>query len=341
MNEASYDGKTAKEIIAVFDFDGTITTQDSMIPFIIFAKGYFRAMCGFVKLSPWFIRCLFKKMTRQQLKEKILKEFFRGYTIEMLNDEGKRFSGSYLLKKIMRPDALRRLAWHQTRKHRCILVSASIDSYLTFWGKEHGDTNYCNDGKESSSKGGLAALVDHHANFDGDDKIFFGFLEGIRQAKKTIDLCFSYIVMAPSMQKALLQAHKRGVRVRLLTNSEASNDYPLAAYAAGASLDSIVSYIEVYAMRYQTLHAKFCIFDDKMVSIGGHNVWPISHLHDCETNLFIYDEGLCREALATFESWLKKAELIDRSTLPRSDRIDVRFNAIVALGCWKKYPPLI
>ena len=41
-------GKT----IAVFDFDGTITTKDTLLYFILFTRGYWAFMMGFFLYSP-------------------------------------------------------------------------------------------------------------------------------------------------------------------------------------------------------------------------------------------------------------------------------------------------
>ena len=44
-----------KKAIAFFDFDGTITTKDTLLEFIRFSKGRFRFYLGFLLYSPYLI----------------------------------------------------------------------------------------------------------------------------------------------------------------------------------------------------------------------------------------------------------------------------------------------
>ena len=44
-----------KKNIAVFDFDGTITNKDTLLYFILFTKGYWAFMVGFLLYSPLLI----------------------------------------------------------------------------------------------------------------------------------------------------------------------------------------------------------------------------------------------------------------------------------------------
>ena len=157
------------------------------------------------------------------------------------------------------------------------------------------------------------AIVGHVPNVEAKDLVVQGILDGIRHAKKSIDLAFGYFMAPPSMQEELIQAYKRGVLIRVLTNSKETVDYPLwsgAAYQALASL--IAAGIEVYLMKTQPLHCKFAVIDKKLSIIGSHNLWPISSLFDYESNAFVFSQKLGKDFEERFNELLIIAKRVDQ-----------------------------
>ena len=134
----SSDSSIANKLIfAAFDFDNTITRSDSLLPFLFFCFGKYRASAGFVKLFPDFFKYAVKYKSRQDIKEDILTQFFRGMPLATLQNLADKFSSS-ALENYVKKEALERVRWHQNQGHHCILVSASIDLYLIHWAKKNG-----------------------------------------------------------------------------------------------------------------------------------------------------------------------------------------------------------
>lgn len=127
-----------KPIIAAFDFDGTITTRDSLLPLLIYAAGRCKALKNFIMLLPTFIGYCLNIISRQHTKEKILSTFFDGKSIIWMRELGDEYARSPNLENLIRPEARKKLAWHQQQGHRCILISASIETYLAPWAKRMG-----------------------------------------------------------------------------------------------------------------------------------------------------------------------------------------------------------
>lgn len=123
-----------KKIVALFDFDGTITWNDSLLPFLIFCKGYLKTIFFLAMELPYLIKYLFKLISRQETKERILARFFKGIDEKEFLILGKLYAEKYL-DKLIRPNARKRILWHLTQNHQCILVSASIETYLLPWSK--------------------------------------------------------------------------------------------------------------------------------------------------------------------------------------------------------------
>jgi HAD superfamily hydrolase (TIGR01490 family) len=122
-----------KPIIAAFDFDGTITKRDTLISFLAHVAGKWQTAKKLALLSPELIGFLLNTVSRQEAKEAILKRFFKGIPLHQLQELGEAFAYSTALSHLIYPSALKRIEWHRSQKHRCILISASIDTYLTPW----------------------------------------------------------------------------------------------------------------------------------------------------------------------------------------------------------------
>jgi phosphatidylglycerophosphatase C len=128
-----------RQIIAAFDFDGTITKRDSLFSFLLYCAGTWTALCKMSRLTPQVLAYLSNNIiSRQQMKEHFLSSFFSGMPIDQLSKLGESFSRSIALQNLIRPTALQRLKWHIQQNHRCVLVSATLDIYLKPWGEQAG-----------------------------------------------------------------------------------------------------------------------------------------------------------------------------------------------------------
>jgi phosphatidylglycerophosphatase C len=129
--------KNNNNVIAAFDFDGTITYCDSGIFFLLYLSGFLKFLFYMTINIPVFMAFLIGKSGRQEIKEKIFAQFFKGTPLNQLRNKGETFSKNWL-PKLLRKKALERIQWHRMQGHRLVLISASVDAYLDFWGKETG-----------------------------------------------------------------------------------------------------------------------------------------------------------------------------------------------------------
>lgn len=159
-----------KPIIAAFDFDGTITTKDSLLPFLFYTTGDWQTVFKLAALSPVFINYLINRGFRQQTKEAILTRFFGGMPIDYFRELGESYAHSSALNKLVRPEALKRIEWHQKQRHRCILVSAAIDTYLALWGQFIGFDDLVCSRIEVSPKGTVTGKLEG-VNCWGPEKV--------------------------------------------------------------------------------------------------------------------------------------------------------------------------
>jgi len=126
-----------KHGLALFDFDGTITTKDTLIEFIRFSVGEYRFIKGMIVLTPMLIAFKLKFIPNNIAKEKMLSYFFSGMQYERFISLATEYSLHHI-PKIVRPKALERILWHQEEGDDIVIVSASMKCWLKPWCDQYG-----------------------------------------------------------------------------------------------------------------------------------------------------------------------------------------------------------
>lgn len=152
----------------------------------------------------------------------------------------------------------------------------------------------------------------------GERHIHKAYIDLIRGAKTEILIENSYFVPTADFQAELVQASRRGVRVRILTNHPELSDLP-TVQIAGRSLykniitDAAVSGplgpVEIYEWAGQPVlnngqgldHAKFAIFDRKIAVVGSYNIDPRSQFLNSETVQIFANRTGIDQLVAEFE----------------------------------------
>jgi phosphatidylglycerophosphatase C len=120
------------QVIAFFDFDGTITTKDSLADFIQYAVGKSNYYVGLLTLSPLLIAYMLKFIPNHIAKEKLIAHFFKSRDARQFQKLAEQYSLERI-DKIIRPKAIEKIRWHQNQGHQVVIVSASIESWLRAW----------------------------------------------------------------------------------------------------------------------------------------------------------------------------------------------------------------
>lgn len=123
--------------LALFDFDGTLTTKDTFIEFIKFYRGTVSFYLGFMLLSPLLVLYKLKVLPNWRAKEYVLTYFFKGEPIDKFNEKGKEFSEK-LIPKMIRKQALDKFNGHIEREDVVVIVSASATNWVKPWADKQG-----------------------------------------------------------------------------------------------------------------------------------------------------------------------------------------------------------
>ena len=87
---------------------------------------------GILILLPILILYKLKLIPNYRAKQLVFSFFFKGLDSQNFESLSKEFSLSQI-DKIVRPQAMRKIAWHKKEGHKIVVVSASIESYLKPW----------------------------------------------------------------------------------------------------------------------------------------------------------------------------------------------------------------
>ena len=120
---------TPAPVVAAFDFDGTLTRRDTLLPFLLRGLGWPRFAWAIVRCLPWLAGYTLRLVPNHVAKQKLMLAALKGRSTHEMEDWTTRwlandFSGQ------LRAWTLARLAWHQQAGHCCVMVSASPDIYL-------------------------------------------------------------------------------------------------------------------------------------------------------------------------------------------------------------------
>ncbi len=155
-------------------------------------------------------------------------------------------------------------------------------------------------------------IVDHspEKSQGKDSNIYNAILADIMTARKTIDIANAYIIVTDAFVTAIKQAVDRGVRVRLITNSDASVDEPTLAGAMMISAKKLKAVgAEVYLRKGTTLHSKFMVVDSERSHIMSYNLHPRSERMEGEVDFIITDKEQGKKLVDIFEQDTQNPEI--------------------------------
>lgn len=128
--------KSAKDIVAYFDFDGTITKHDTFIPFLAYAVGWLNFILKLPRAFPIAIMYGLKIITNEEAKQRMLTLMVRKNSFSLLDKKARGFAHSHLTY-LIKPEIYTRVEYHLEHGHKVILVSANLALYLNYWAKQH------------------------------------------------------------------------------------------------------------------------------------------------------------------------------------------------------------
>lgn len=114
--------------IYAFDFDGTLTTKDTLIEFIRYAKGSMALGLGFMRYAHLLVLMIIGLYPNYKAKQKVFSHFFKDTTLDDFNALCKAFAASS--SHLLRPNAIEAINHAIKEGSEVLIVSASIDNWV-------------------------------------------------------------------------------------------------------------------------------------------------------------------------------------------------------------------
>ena len=121
-----------------FDFDGTLTRTDTVLPFLRhYHGGGWRFYLRLLPLLPLLAAYLAGWVSNLRAKEAVCRRFLAGERESDVLAAAAVFAET-VLPRLLREQGMAKLQAHLARGDVCVLVSASPEWYLLPWARQHG-----------------------------------------------------------------------------------------------------------------------------------------------------------------------------------------------------------
>lgn len=119
---------TQPHTLYVFDFDGTLTTSDTLIEFIRYANGTWSLVASLCRMLPKLLMMKLHLRDNGQTKEELFARHFKGMAIEAFDEVCQRFADDH--QALLRPKGVATLRRAKDQGARVLVVSASVDNWV-------------------------------------------------------------------------------------------------------------------------------------------------------------------------------------------------------------------
>ncbi|MBK5118614.1 cardiolipin synthase [Burkholderia sp. R-69980] len=136
----------------------------------------------------------------------------------------------------------------------------------------------------------------------GSDDMQLMYLMAITAATHSIHLSSAYFVPDKLTINAIVEAAKRGVKVRIIMPGKRIDTHTVREASRACWGDLLAAGVEMYEYQPTMFHCKLIVVDEYLVSVGSTNFDSRSFKLNDEANLNIYDCDFARQQTAIFDS---------------------------------------
>jgi HAD superfamily hydrolase (TIGR01490 family) len=129
--------------LALFDFDHTITTCDTYSRFLRHVATPAQLVAAKWTVGPWLLGYRAGVVSAAGIRARAARVAFGGRDAAEIG-AGAACYAEQALPQLLRPEVMARIDWHRREGHDVVVVSGSLDLYLTPWCTQHGLALLCN-----------------------------------------------------------------------------------------------------------------------------------------------------------------------------------------------------
>jgi len=118
-----------RRTVAAFDFDGTLTRRDTLLPFLVQLCGPSRVAWALASEAPVLASVALGRGDRDAGKARLLARVLAGRPMAAVQAVVDSYAADVTARRL-RPDTVTRLRWHVRNGHDVVVVSASPELYV-------------------------------------------------------------------------------------------------------------------------------------------------------------------------------------------------------------------
>ncbi|EIF34726.1 phosphatidylserine/phosphatidylglycerophosphate/cardiolipin synthase [Burkholderia sp. Ch1-1] len=144
----------------------------------------------------------------------------------------------------------------------------------------------------------------------GSDDMQLMYLMAITAATHSIHLASAYFVPDKLTINAIVEAAKRGVKVRIITPGKRIDTHTVREASRACWGDLLKAGVEMFEYQPTMFHCKLLVVDEYLVSVGSTNFDSRSFKLNDEANLNIYDRDFAKQQTSIFADDLTKSQQV-------------------------------
>lgn len=195
-------------------------------------------------------------------------------------------------------------------------------SFYENWIESGGLSAPALDPPRPAQAGGTQSFVLWSNPVAGASNIKLLYLLAIGAARKTLLIQSPYVTLDPSTQWSLLEARRRGVRVRILCEGPVTDAMPVKHASRHKFQGLLEQGIEIAEYQPTMMHTKALVVDDVFSLIGSANFGNRSFELNDELTMGVLDRDLAATLTRDFESDLQHSMRLDAQTWPHARSFD-------------------
>jgi cardiolipin synthase A/B len=160
------------------------------------------------------------------------------------------------------------------------------------------------------ASGGMPAQMFSSSPSGGAESMHLMYLLAVTSAKTSIELSNSYFVPDELTIRALVDAAKRGVKVRLVVPGPIIDSSVVRAASRADWGPLLEAGVQIAEYQPTMFHCKVLVVDGWFVSVGSTNFDNRSFRLNDEANLNLLDEKFAAEQVKVFEHDLSRSKVV-------------------------------
>ncbi|HEY2021057.1 cardiolipin synthase [Paraburkholderia sp.] len=174
----------------------------------------------------------------------------------------------------------------------------------------HGPAYFPDIDQEAKGEGeGLAHMFSSSPS-GGSDDMQLMYLMAITAATESLHLASAYFVPDKLTINAIVEAAKRGVKVRIITPGKRIDTHTVREASRACWGDLLKAGVEIFEYQPTMFHCKLLVVDEYLVSVGSTNFDSRSFKLNDEANLNIYDRDFAKQQTAAFADDIAKSQRV-------------------------------